>query len=209
MNLLDRLFGLLLVTLMKTIAWDIDDVLNDLMGQWFAKHWLPAHPDCPIAYGQLTENPPHRLLGVDLSEYLASLDSFRRSQAAELLPLPGVLQWFRRHGHRCRHLALTAVPLFAAGISAAWVMRHFGEWIRSFNFVPSQRPGETWPRYDQDKKEFLHWWGKPLILIDDNPENIKSATEAGVQPLLMPRPWNHSTLTEAETLEHLTALCES
>ena len=33
---------------MKTIAWDVDDVLNDCMRTWFERTWLPAHPGCAV-----------------------------------------------------------------------------------------------------------------------------------------------------------------
>ncbi len=29
---------------MRTIAWDVDNVLNDLMGTWLSQAWLPAIP---------------------------------------------------------------------------------------------------------------------------------------------------------------------
>ena len=59
---------------MRTLVWDIDDVLNDLMRSWFTEEWLPTHPDCRLAYADLLENPPHRVLGIAEAEYLASLD---------------------------------------------------------------------------------------------------------------------------------------
>ena len=42
---------------MKTIVWDVDDVLNDLMAAWFYEAWLPAHRDCTVTYAQIAQNP--------------------------------------------------------------------------------------------------------------------------------------------------------
>jgi len=189
---------------MKTIAWDVDDVLNDQTHIWFKSYWRPAHPDCSLVYTQLSENPPHRLLGISQSEYLASLDRFRLAKAAYLNPVPEVLQWFQQYGMQSRHLALSAVPLSAADISAEWVIKYFGRWIRTFSFVPSTRDGETLPVYDIKKAEFLHWWGKADVLIDDSSAHVESARRLGLHAVLMPRPWNNSSLTIAETLETLT-----
>jgi hypothetical protein len=190
---------------MKTIVWDIDDVLNNLMQTWLEHFWMSSHPDCTVSYAQISENPPQRLLGISLSEYLASLDDFRLSKSAgEMTPVPEVLAWFHQHGELFRHVALTATPLCAAPGSAAWVMRHFGRWIRSFHVVPSLRQGEQMPVYDRSKEDFLRWWGKADILIDDNPLNITVARSLGIQTVLIPRPWNRSPLGLSEALDMLT-----
>ena len=55
---------------MNLVVWDIDDVLNPLMRDWFEQHWLPRHSECRIAYQELTANPPHRVLGIAEDEYL-------------------------------------------------------------------------------------------------------------------------------------------
>lgn len=192
---------------MQTIVWDVDDVLNDLMRSWFETFWLPSHPDCSSRYEDILENPPHRLLEVSLGEYLASLDAFRLSGAAEqLLPVPEVLAWFRQYGERFRHIALTATPLRTAPVSAVWVTHRFGRWIRSFNFVPSIREGECIPMYDKTKSDYLSWWGRADILVDDSAVNVDAARVLGIRGVLMPRPWNQSRLTIAETLESLTEL---
>jgi hypothetical protein len=191
---------------MKTIVWDVDDVLNDQTRVWLEGHWLPTHPECALKYTQISENPPHRLLGVSLTEYLASLDGFRFVGADRLDPVPEALCWFRQHGQRFRHVALTATPLRAAHISAAWVIKHFGHWIRSFGFVPSAREGEDLPVYDGSKAEYLRWWGKANVLVDDNPVNVDAARNLGVEVVLMPRPWNASRATIADALDSLTHL---
>ncbi|MFC2038931.1 hypothetical protein ACFLUG_04080 [Chloroflexota bacterium] len=194
---------------MNTVAWDVDDVLNDLMRTWFERHWVPSHPKCPISYGQISENPPHELIGVSKSEYLGSLDGFRLSETAmEMIPVPEVLAWFRQHGEHYRHVALTATPLHSAPASSAWVIRHFGYWIRSFHVIPSLRKGEQIPEYDRSKEDFLTWFGKIDILVDDNPLNIASAQNLGIQTILIPRPWNQSKLSLSEAINALTGLLD-
>jgi hypothetical protein len=194
---------------MHTIAWDVDDVLNDLMRAWLEAGWKPAHPDCVLCYEQLTANPPHALLGARLDEYLASLDAFRLSaDFADLTPRPEVLRWFESEGMRFHHLALTAVPLRAAPASAAWVLRHFGRWIRSFHFVPSPRPGDRKATYDSSKEAFLRRHGNIDLLIDDNPAHVEGARRAGVRGILFPRPWNKATHSVAEVLAEVSRLVD-
>jgi hypothetical protein len=192
-----------------TIAWDVDDVLNDLMRAWFEREWLPGHPDCTVRYAAITENPPEILLGVARSDYLESLDRFRLSDAAHLLePVPEVMDWFRHQGHRYRHMALTATPLRSAHITAEWVIRHYGNWIRSFHFVPSVREDLPALPYDRTKADFFRWWGKVDLFIDDNLTHIEAARKAGIKTLTMPRPWNREANTISGMLNSLTQLAE-
>ncbi|MFH1362098.1 MAG: hypothetical protein ABIH69_05535, partial [bacterium] len=152
---------------MLTIAWDVDDVLNDLMREWLTKKWLPEHPQSKLSFEEITGNSPERLLGASLKEYQDSLDEFRLSGAYEkMMPVPEVLAWFNEHGDKALHLVLTAVPLKAAHISAAWVMRYFGKWIRSFNFVPSTRKGENLPDYPKSKLECLKQFSKIDVFVE-------------------------------------------
>lgn len=191
---------------MKTIVWDVDDVLNDLMHSWLNNGWLPGHPDCTIDYSDIVENPPHRIIGVSLEEYQKSLDAFRFAEAAKLKPIPEVHSWFIRYGSYCRHIVLTAVPLSAADISSAWVFKHFGLWIRSFNIIPSLRTGNVIPVYDKTKKDFLERWGKADILVEDNQVIVDAAHDLGIAAVLIPRPWNKSEENMVSALEYLTGL---
>ncbi|MGD0281866.1 MAG: hypothetical protein ABSB95_05845 [Dissulfurispiraceae bacterium] len=179
------------IACLKTIAWDVDDVLNDLMRLWFEQKWIKEHDNCELRYQEIVENPPHRLLGAAIDEYLFSLDEFRLSLLYQQMPpVKEVLSWFEKDGHNFRHIALTAVPLIAASASAQWVFRHFGPWIRTFHFVPSKREGRKTPEYDNDKGAFLKWFGKVDVLVDDSLVNIQAAESAGVKGIIMPRPWN-------------------
>ncbi len=179
---------------MLTIAWDVDDVLNDLMRSWF-EAWRDDQPECAICYEDLRQNPPDALLGISRSAYLESLDRFRIERFHELTPTPEVLSWFEAHGGRFRHIAITAAPLLAASASASWVMRHFGRWIRSFHIVPSSRDGEDLPDSNRSKNprskgEMLAELGRVDVLVDDDPNNLVGALAIGVQGVLAPRPWN-------------------
>jgi FMN phosphatase YigB (HAD superfamily) len=188
---------------MKTIVWDVDDVLNDFMGSWLLS-WGQDYPRRAVAYEHLKKNPPHEVLGITMDSYLQSLDAFRRSPLyANMAPLQEVKNWFLQKGDRFRHMALTAVPLRAASFSAQWVFNHFGIWIRTFHFVPSPRKDETIPHYEDDKAEALRRLGPVDFFVDDNPEHVVAAQKAGIPALFFPRPWNPSGMTIAETLARL------
>ncbi|MBE3144182.1 MAG: hypothetical protein IMZ61_09705 [Planctomycetes bacterium] len=192
---------------MKTIVWDVDDVLNDLMRSWFEQEWLPAHPDCKMSYSDITQNPPHSVLGISKSEYLASLDVFRLSdKARSMKPNPDVVAWLRQTGDRFRHLALTARPLDTVPPLAEWSFHHFGAYMRTFSVVQIRQEAHI-PHYEQSKKEFLQWLNKADILIDDNQDNVESANSIGIKGILYPQPWNTCKLTVIDTLTLLSAVC--
>lgn len=189
---------------MLTAIWDVDDILNDLMYQWFHHGWLPEHPECSLAYSGLTSNPPHALLGVEQRVYLESMDRFRRTKkCSQMTPNAEVLAWFRERGHLCRHVALTARPLESAPDAAWWVMHHFGAWIRCFGVVPTRAPEGT-PVYDRSKAEFLAWLRTGDILIDDSIDNVREAEELGLRTLQPAQPWNRSNLPMSAVLRQLT-----
>jgi hypothetical protein len=192
---------------MLTIAWDVDDVLNDLMRVWLQTAWLPGHPESTVSYEELRSNPPLSELGATREEYFRSLDEFRRSRyISELTPCREALAWFEISGHRYRHLALTAVPLRAAPVSAAWTLGHFGRWIRGFHIVPSPRPGESSPEYDNSKSEILARSNDISVLVDDSPSNVEAAAALGIRAILMPRPWNGRRETVADVFRELEML---
>ena len=191
---------------MLTIVWDVDDVLNDLMQQWFHHAWKSEHPECTLTFDDLAHNPPHEVLGSNRQEYLISMDGFRNTDRGRKLdPNPEILAWFVEHGSEFRHIALTARPLETAPDVAAWVLRHFGSWIRCFGVVPS-RPMDGAPVYDRSKVEFLKWLRCGDILVDDADENIRDADTLGMQTFQVAQPWNVSTLTTAALLSHLSNL---
>jgi hypothetical protein len=191
---------------MLTVVWDVDDVLNDLMVQWFTHGWRKEHPDCRLYYADLAANPPHAVLGVDCEDYLASMDVFRKTErASNMLPNPEVLAWFREQGYRFRHIALTARPLETAPEVAHWVMRHFGNWIRCFGVVPTRTEIGA-PLYDRSKGEYLAWLGRGDVLVDDSMENNRQAAALGLKTLLVRQPWNNGKSTTCELLRQLTEM---
>jgi len=189
---------------MKTIVWDIDDVLNDLTRIWLEKGWRPGQPGCLLHYDNLTENPPHRLLGVEKAEYLRSLDRFRLSADADgMTPDADVINWFQSYGVRFRHVALTARPRQTVSPAIAWVLRHFGEWFQTFSFVPAERPGEPPGHPDVRKADFLSWLGKTDYFIDDSAANIDDAKKLGIQTFMVAQPWNAGGMTLPDILKLL------
>ena len=186
------------------VVWDVDDVLNNLMASWLEQVWVPAHPDHPVACAQVLANPPHEQLGIDRGAYLASLDDFRTGDRyAGMPPNPRILAWLEANGERCYHVALTATAFRAAPSTSAWVLRHFGRWIREFAFVPADRPGEDLPRFDADKGAWLARLRGPALLVDDAPANLRAATAVGVATVRWPQPWNGASGTEDDALADL------
>ena len=194
---------------MLTIAWDIDDVLNQLMRDWFSQDWLPLNPDCKLSYLDLKQNPPDAVLGIIRAEYLSSLDSFRISKRAhDLRPNLEIVKWLDSFGADYRHIALTVRPLESTPHAAEWVFRHFGKYIRSFAVVPS-RPESNIPIYDRDKGEFLRWFGKADVLVDDNEENVCAAESLGIRGVLFPQPWNRAVGSVQQTLDSINSRAHS
>ena len=188
---------------MRTIVWDVDDVLNNLMEHWLAR-WRADHPGVSLDYHAIRQNPPHDLFSISFETYLESLDQIRASVEAHktLTPNPQIMAWLNENGHRYRHIALTARPAHTAGPAAAWVLDHFGAWIRSVAFVPIRKPA-TWPDYDLRKVEYMQWLDVRGVLLDDSLANVAEVKSAGLPALLFPQPWNGSTETVPGVLAQL------
>lgn len=103
-------------------------------------------------------------------------------------------------------MALTATPLDTAPVAAAWTLRHFGAWVRSFHLVPSPRDNQPIIQDELDKGEYLYSLGKGNVLVDDSPANLEAARQYGVVGVLIPRPWNRDDGSIGEALERLTGL---
>ena len=179
------------------------------MYTWLKEWWKQKHSDCALSHKDFTTNPPHQLLGVELDEYLHSLDEFRCfGYYEQMQPNPKVLEWFQKQGFLFRHIALTAVPRVAAHISASWVIRHFGDWIRTFHFVPSARSEELPASYESTKAGYLKWLNLADIFIDDNEKNIQEVSLTGIRCFLVSRPWNSGGMKIEEILTSLTLECK-
>ncbi|EKD58291.1 MAG: hypothetical protein ACD_56C00156G0004 [uncultured bacterium] len=178
---------------MKTIVWDLDDVLNELTKAWFIG-FRRSHPKAKdLDYSGLKKNPPHDVLGISHDDFLRSLDDFRRSpEGKNLLPNAEIHQWLEKHGSEFQHIVLTATPAFNASQASFWVFTHFGKWIRFFGYVPSPRKDDQFPVYFSSKGDYLKWLGHGDLFVDDSKQNLQFAEGAGIKTLLFPQPWNDS-----------------
>ena len=191
------------------VIWDVDDVLNELMREWFEDWWRPGHPECVHVYADIASNPPHQVLGISEETYLTSLDAFREARFAKLVPRAEVLAWFAEHGHRAHHVALSAPPETFAHVSAAWVIKHFGQWIRTYAFVPARRGRAHVADPQVAKRDYLEWLGRGDVFIDDREANVEGARSLGMKGIVVPQPWSpspHRSFQDA--LLNLTAVLE-
>lgn len=173
---------------MKTIIWDIDDVLNDLMLEWFV-FYIKSHP-IKIDYSHLSKNPPNELLGITLDYYHKSLDEFRQQYFIDLKPVEQIYQWFEKYGSKFKHVAVSSVPFTCSHLSAQWLINNFGRWVRTFHFIPSYRKNIIIPKYDNTKGDFIKSLNKVDLFIDDNEKNIEEVKNLGIKTITFPRPWN-------------------
>jgi len=190
----------------KTIVWDLDDTLNDLMGAWLGWYHQRNPTQRFVPFADLHENPPVRLLGVSEETYLASLDAFRLSiEGRSLSPVPAVIQWFEAQGFSYQHHVLTARPVATVSVAAEWVFAHFGRWVRHFHFVPARRTTENIPDQGEAKSDAIARLGGADFFIDDCPENINAARTVVRKCVLVPKPWNDGVGTIVDVLASLIA----
>ena len=188
---------------MLTIAWDVDDVLNDLMASWFEVFCQFEKPSCELGYSELVQNPPHKVLGISLDAYLKSLDRFCDGGGDGRLRVNTAIQeWMRTEGRRCRHIGVTARH---SGISSlrAWVAQHFG--LQVYTPLASRT---AW----LSKGIFLQreYPERDVILVDDSTEMVKDAWGCGINAVLYPQPWNESEQSVSDLLEFLgRKVCET
>jgi len=189
------------------IIWDVDDVLNHLMRDWFF-FWQNLNHNQTTKFDELHDNPPHTILEISLNEYLNSLDEFRNLEKARSLePNQHLLQWFHQYGSHHTHIALTARPLTTMSNQAWWVYKNFGLWIHTVAVVPAARDAENPMRFKK-KAQYIEWLGKGDLFVDDNHENVAAVAKLGLQTLLYPQPWNNSRQSEAELIKQLTLQTE-
>lgn len=171
------------------VAWDVDDVLNDLTHQWASWSGVDLNEPHPPTGDSATWLST---FGFQQADYLASLDAFRSESYGSLDPNPliGDLleNWPSPH---TTHIALTATPLFAQSIVAEWVMRHFGRWLRGVWFCPSMRPSDPPGTPMVSKGAVLARFAGHAVLIDDSVVNLETVARPA-KALMYPRPWNSS-----------------
>lgn len=185
------------------VAWDVDDVLNDLTQQWM--DWVglsPAKLDGPLqGPGDYAINS-----GWLEDEYLESLDRFRMEKYAALEPRTQLQEWLKENQRaHVVHVAITRTPLRAAAPVSDWVMRNFGAWIHAFIVCPSARVDDDADLIRRTKAEWLQLFQGEGTLIDDTPENLEKLPPGWV-PLLFPAPWN---IAHGERIETVTESVEN
>jgi hypothetical protein len=171
------------------VAWDVDDVLNDLTHQWASWSGVDLSEPHPPTGDSATWMST---FGLKQADYLASLDAFRLELYGSLDPNPMIQtlleNWPSPHE---THIALTATPLFAQSIVAEWVMRHFGRWLRAVWFCPSQRLSDPPGTPVVSKGAVVGRFSGRAVLIDDSIVNLETVAEPA-KALAYPRPWNSS-----------------
>ena len=173
---------------MITIAWDVDDVLNNLTECWLK--YYNSNNNTSFDYNDITKNPPHEILNISFEKYIESLDEFRMSEyAQQLVPNQDILDFMDKHKDRFNHIALTATSAHTAYNSSYWVLKNFYKYVFSYNVVPAKRDYLTYSNYS-DKKSFLQQHSDVKILIDDSIKNVEDANSIGVKAYLLKRPWN-------------------
>ena len=176
------------------LIWDIDDVLNTLMQQYVA-YGLPENAK-KLSYKELTENPPHDLLGISKEDYLFSLDRVRAGGFYNLPPRSEIMAFFAECGHLFDHIVLSAVPLRFMEKSSAWVLHYFGEWIQNCLFIPSVRPDCcVKSQIFFSKAQAVEFFGQRAVLIDDSVKNVEETLVSGGRAVYFPAPWNREKNT--------------
>ena len=179
------------------LIWDVDDVLNSLM-QYYAENGIPVNAR-KLTYEALTENPPHKLLGISKEEYLSSLDYIRSGSFYNQPPRPEIMAFFDECGHKFDHIILSAVPVRFMEKSSAWVLHYFGEWIQSCLFIPSHRPDRNVKsQLFASKAEAVKFFGSRAVLIDDSVKNVEDTLFSGGRAVYFPAPWNRERNTSID-----------
>ena len=103
------------------------------------------------------------------------------------------MDWFEQYGNNFHHIALTSVPRKFSYLSAYWIAKYFGNWIRSINFVYSKRGDDNNFQYFKNRGEFLQWFGYVDIYIDDNEKNLEESKELNPELicLCLKQSWNN------------------
>ena len=117
----------------------------------------------------------HKILKISRKEYLNSLDKFREEKYLSLQPRQEILEWFKQYGNKFYHIVLTSVSRKCAEKSVFWIIKYFGDWIQSVNFVYSEREDDNSIKYFNNKSEWIEWFGKVDYFIDDNEKSLKEA----------------------------------
>lgn len=169
------------------ILWDIDDTLNRQIEIFMEHSPLAAGKE----YRDIKLKPQYLSFGCSREEYLAELDRCRREFIYDSEPRPEMLEFFREYGGSFRSLTLSAVPITIAPLSAAWVFRHFGQWIQGTIYVPSKRSSVQIVSHSfNTKAEAVTALNG--VLVDDTADHLDLTREAGGRAYCFPAPWNEN-----------------
>lgn len=174
------------------IVWDFDDVLFPLTEFWFAAYGHRIQSKI-TQYDQITENPPHVIMGISREQYHESLDQFRNSEQAQSLQINRkILEWLGVNGTAYKHYILTARPINTIKSAQKWLKNNFFEPLEGFGFVPAERPGQDLSGYYRTKQDYLKGEGIQFeYFVDDNPVTINAVANIHTATtILFPAPWN-------------------
>jgi len=189
-------------------VWDVDDVLNPLMRDWLEYQKQLGSVCSKFEYADLINPDFSETLGWPRQKFLFALDEFRLKFQRRLEPNKLIKNWFRQNqAMNVKHVALTATPRTVSDVSRDWVSQNFGEFVDDFHLAPSARDTDLLPRkrkqdfYMEFKAEY-----REVIAIDDRPDNLNDARDAGISILCWPQPWNGSLLDSESTLKELSKM---
>jgi len=170
------------------LIWDVDDVLNQLMGAWL-KYWNHEN-NSNFVLKDIKENPPNKILGISREIYFNSLDEFRNTEAGKSVQEDSTVKnWFNNHGNKYNHMACTARPIETMPNQSWWIYQNYGQWIHTIHAAGTYRELETDYR-TVSKADFISWIDQKVIFIDDSEENINAVSATGSDTILYPQPWN-------------------
>ncbi len=181
------------------MAWDVDDVLNDLSAAW-ASHegldWKSARGGSPKEMASS--------LGIPEDEYLASLDRFRREEYRFLSPNPFIRDWLSQAAGSVRSVAITRTPIRTAGQVSRWVFETYGHLIQGYFVALSPRREDPVNTTYESKADVVRRIVGVVALVDDQPANF-SDLPVTCAALEYPRAWN-SAGAATDLLADLSAL---
>lgn len=189
---------------MKTICWDVDNVLNNLIEEWLIYYkYVNLGKYDHIKFNQLLHYNLYNSLNITEKEFIESLDYFTINYYKTLKPNKVILNWFTLYGHLTHNIVLTAFPLRYIEISAQWVLKYYGQWIRSYAFTPLEIREDT-IIYDKTKSDYINRMGNIDIFIEDSEKNILNSQ--ATNNLILKRPWNNSEMDEIRLLKEINNL---
>ena len=172
---------------MKTIAWDVDDVLNECMRTWLKPRGCP-----PIRAGRSPTRKSWRIRRAASSAARGGIS--RLARRVPPVGPPGRCSRFRRS---CIGSSSTArscgtwpsAPCHCRRpISAAWVFCHFGRWIRSFHFFPRRTRAN--PALRSLERRGVATMGNDRRVGGRQSRQFGLRQTFGNRTFCFPRPWN-------------------